>query len=310
MSSFTVNVPATSANLGPGFDVLGMALELYNVFHVQVTGGEGLSIRVEGEGAGELPRNEENLIYRMIQKGCLRAGLPVPGLCIRMQNAIPLNRGLGSSATAVLGGLLAAREIARGLGGPDAAARLDDDWLISSAVEAEGHPDNLMAALMGGITISYRDGGCYRGVSFMPPDPLGVVLLIPEIQVSTRMAREIMPVSHTTADAVENLRSISLFVYAMQRGEYHLLGRAMEDRIHQPYRAKLVPGFYDAVRGALDAGALGCALSGSGSTVIALCRGREREAAEQMEAAFRAFSVECRSLVTGISPRGAWVSEG
>lgn len=305
-SRFTVHVPATSANLGPGYDVLGMAVEVFNKFHFTIVDGEKgtpgkVTVEVRGEGSGELPANENNLVYRAFAAGCRRAGAEAPEVHIVQENAVPLNRGMGSSATAALGGLMAAQRISGG--------QLDDESLVSMAVEMEGHPDNLMAAYLGGVVINYERDGGYHGAKFIPAKPLRAILVIPEIQVSTQKARKLLPGSYPISDVVAGLRNISLLIFALQSGRYEFLGEAMGDRIHQPYRAELIPGFYDAVRAAKDTGAYSCAISGSGSTVIALADKNEGEIAEMMRDVFQRRGIKSRSVITGISSRGAYVEE-
>ncbi|MCD4783858.1 MAG: homoserine kinase [Candidatus Eremiobacteraeota bacterium] len=299
---FTVYVPATSANLGPGYDVIGVALDIYNEFHVTMGGTKKLDIEIEGEGADAIPRDENNLIYKSTLAGCKMAGVGVPNIRIHQKNAIPLNRGMGSSATAVLGGLMIAREIA--------GDRLEADDMISLAIDIEGHPDNLMAAYMGGVVINYKRDGIYRGVKFIPPEPLRAVLVVPDIQVSTKMARELLPDSYKIKDVVSNLGNISLLIHALHTGQYRLLREAMEDTIHQPYRAELIPGFNDVVESAKKSGAWGCAISGSGSTVIAFCSENGNEIAEAMKNAFKKHSVNSVSMITDISDKGACLEVG
>jgi len=298
--NFTIYVPATSANLGPGYDVIGVALNVYNVFHVTIGGDKKLSIDIKGEGADDIPRDENNLIFRSALAGLKSAGVEMPEIQIHQVNSVPLNRGMGSSATAVLGGLMIAREIA--------GDRLSIDDMLSLAVDIEGHPDNLMAAYMGGVVINYRRNGVYKGVKFIPPEPLNVVLVIPDRQVSTKRARELLPDSYKIQDVVFNIRSMSLLVHALHTGEYNLLSVAMEDRIHQLYRAELIPGFDDVVESAKKAGALGCAISGSGSTVIAFCNENENEIARVMKEAFKRHSVESISMITGIAEDGCRIA--
>lgn len=299
---FTVYVPATSANLGPGYDVIGVALDIYNEFHATIGGVKKLHVEIEGEGTDDIPRDENNLIYKSALAGCKIAGVEMPNIRIHQKNAVPLNRGMGSSATAVLGGLMIAREIA--------GDKLKVDDMISLAVDIEGHPDNLMAAFMGGVVINYKRNGIYRGVKFIPPDPLRVVLVVPDIQVSTKMARELLPDSYEIKDVVSNLGNISLLIHALHTGQYRLLREAMEDTIHQPYRAELIPGFNDVVESAKNAGAWGCAISGSGSTIIAFCSENENEIAEAMKDTFRLHSVDSVSMITGISDDGVRLEEG
>ena len=310
MKKFTLKIPATSANLGPGYDVLGMALEVFNFFEVTVFDSEmgnskghsmkKLTIEITGEGSGELPTDENNLIYKATLEACKKAGVELPPLLIKQHNNVPLNRGMGSSATAVLGGVLIAREII--------GDKLDEETLLQLAVKLEGHPDNLLAAYYGGVVINYREKDIYRGVNFMPPSPIKAVLAIPDIQVSTKKARELLPGSYSTTDVVANLRNISLLTFALQTGRLDLLNIAMEDRVHTPYRAEMIPGYFDVEKAVKEAGALGFAISGSGSTVIALCDKNESKIARKMEEIFNNHSVNCRTIITKISKNGVIIT--
>ncbi len=305
MHQFTLKIPATSANLGPGYDVVGMALNIYNTFDVTVGTPEKLVIEVSGEGAGkdgeagELPTDETNLVYTTLVEGCRNAGVEVPNLHIRLHNEVPLNRGMGSSSTAVLAGLLIAREISGG--------KLDEDTLIQTAVKIEGHPDNLTPAFYGGVVINYVEDDRYKTVRFIPPSPLKAVLLVPHIQISTRMARELLPARYSSKDMVHNLRSIALLVTALQTGQYHLLKTAMDDTVHTPYRAELIPNFYEVASAAKEAGAFGCAISGSGSTIIALCSGNEETIGRAMMRGFGEFAAKSRVMTADIAEAGVIV---
>ena len=302
MHQFTLKIPATSANLGPGYDVVGMALDIYNTFDVTVGTPEKLIIEVSGEGAGkdgeagELPTDETNLVYTTLVEGCRIAGVDVPNLHIRLHNEVPLNRGMGSSSTAVLAGLLIAREISGG--------KLDDETLIQTAVKIEGHPDNLTPAFYGGVIINYVEDDKYRTIKILPPAPLKAVLLIPHIQISTRMARELLPARYSSKDMVHNLRSIALLITALQTGQYELLGTAMDDTVHTPYRAELIPNFFEVSTAAKEAGAFGCAISGSGSSIIALCNKNEEAIGKAMMRGFGEFAARSRVIMADIAEEG------
>jgi homoserine kinase len=301
MKQFTVKGPATSANLGPGYDVIGVALEIFNEFHVKVGGENPLEIRIEGEGSEEIPENEDNLVYQSLKDGFQRADASIPNLNIRQVNRIPIKRGMGSSATAALGGVMIAKTI---LGD-----KLSIDDMLDIAIKKEGHPDNLFAAYMGGVTINYLQDGKYKGINFLPLDPLNAVLAIPEIYVSTQHARKILPEYYPIEDVVFNIRNVSLLMLALKTGNYSLLREATKDKIHQIYRAQLIPGFYEVCQAAQDAGSLCEAISGSGSTVISLCCGNERDVAEAMSETFCKMNIRCRTRITGISEKGAYVEE-
>lgn len=297
MYRFRIRVPATSANLGPGFDVIGMALSVYNEFEVESTDSGRIRICIEGEGKGKIPENEKNILQTAMKSAFKKNSIEPPGLNIKIHNRIPVARGMGSSATAVLAGLLiAGKIIGEGFSQKD---------LINLAISMEGHPDNLMAAYLGGIVITYKEDDDYKGIRIIPGKPLRIALAIPDLEISTKYARSVLPQSYSLRDCVDNLRNVSLLIHSLQSGEYELLKLAMEDRIHQPYRMTLIPGFYEAKKAAIEAGAYGVAISGSGSTVIALCDECVQNVAESMVAAFEILGISCRKMVTVISNEGS-----
>lgn len=291
-----VRVPATSANLGPGFDALGIALELYNYVEMR-EGPPGVMVETYGEGAGELPAGEDNLVYRAAAEVFRMAGLRLPGLHLRLENHIPLCRGLGSSAAAIVGGMLAANRMA---GNP-----LTPQEILSLAADMEGHPDNVTAALSGGITISclHQERVVYARIP--PPRNLQAVIAVPFFPLSTRLAREILPSEVPMGDAIFNIQRTSLLVAALCTGNLELLEVAMTDRIHQPYRQGLVPGLLEAIDSARAAGALGVTLSGAGPSVVAWVAGDT----EPVRAALEMAMKESRILVCDLAAEGATVEE-
>jgi len=298
-TKFTIRVPATSANIGPGYDVIAMALEIYNDFVFEVGGKEKLKIEVAGEGAAEIPTNDSNLVYQAFLEGFKHYNLRPPNLYIKQTNNIPVSRGLGSSASAILAGLMLAKALI--------GKKFTKPALLELAVEMEGHADNLTAAYYGGVVLNYEAGKATQIVKFLPPHPLAVALAIPEIKISTVKAREILPPHYPVRDVVTNLQNLALLIYALSCGEYELLKPALRDTLHQPYRAKLIPGFNEVFHAAVKAGAWGVALSGSGSTVIALCKNKALDIACQMAAAFAKQGISCKYMVSKISEKGAFV---
>lgn len=300
--SVVVRVPASTANLGPGFDALGLALALYNRLRVEPAAG-ATSVEVSGEGAGLLETGADNLVFRAAARLAQVAGRVLPPLRIRLENAIPVSRGLGSSSTAIVGGLMAANVL---LGEP-----LDREALLRLAVEMEGHPDNVTPALLGGFQVTCLDGAQLHHLRL--PAPAGLlraVVCVPDRPVSTGDARRVLPESYSRRDAVFNLSRTALLVAALLRGEMALLGPAMEDRIHQPYRAALIPGFWEALAAARAAGAAGACLSGSGSTMLALVAGPtalDAAVGEAMAAAVRGAGAEARWLALQVDEAGAVV---
>lgn len=296
MQEVQVRVPASTTNLGPGFDALGMALQLHNRMGLRLTDGV-TRVWVEGEGAGTLEGGEENLVYRSVARLYWEVGQGPPPLEIRLRNAIPVSRGLGSSSTAIVGGLVGANHL---LGEP-----LSREQLLTLAVELEGHPDNVTPALLGGFQVtSHTDEGLIH-LRVPPPAGLRAVVCIPEAAVSTAAARAVLPQQYSRADAVFNIGRVSLLVAALLTGETRALRAAMQDRIHQPYRAVLIPGFEAAMDAAVEAGAAGACLSGSGSTMLALTMGNDAAIGEAMTAAVRGAGVDARWLSLAVDTEGA-----
>ncbi len=295
----TVRVPATTANLGPGFDCLGIALELYNTVHLALS--DNASVDVEGEGAAFLPRSDRNLVSRAVQALYRELGQPTPSVAIRCRNCIPMTRGLGSSAAAVAGGLVAANSLA---GGP-----LPQDRILALAAEMEGHPDNVAAALLGGCQIVVRAEENLRTASVPLATGLKLVLFIPEGHVSTRQARSILPRRVGRQEAVFNIGRVSLLVNALTLGRWEDLETATQDRLHQPFRRSLFPAMEALFSCAREAGAHGAFLSGAGPAVAALATENAESIGEAMEEMARRWGVDGRSRVVAPSAVGAQVLE-
>src|SRR5580765_2061821 len=290
-----VRVPATSANLGPGFDALGLALALHN--EVTVEEADRVSVTVEGEGSGRLDAGARNVVARGVALAFEIAGRALPGARLHCVNRVPLSRGLGSSAAAWVGGLVAANAL---LGEP-----LDRDGLLAAATRAEGHPDNVAAALFGGLTVSCADGARVIAIGLPVLREIEWVVLLPETESSTREARAVLPESVPRADAIFNVQRVSLLLAALGAGRIDLLELAMQDRLHQPYRRRLFP-WMDAVAAAgRRAGALGCVLSGAGPAMLAAVRGRGDDVARALERALREAGIEGRALSLPVDAAGA-----
>jgi homoserine kinase len=294
-----VTVPATSANVGPGFDALGIALALHNV--VELEEAEDISVGIDGEGAATLPRDGQNVVVRGARLVYERAGRSFRGLAVRQRNAIPPGRGLGSSASAWLAGIVGANAL---LGEP-----LDRQAVLDLAVEQEGHPDNLGAAYHGGLTATCWDAEARAVVALPVPDEIEFAVLVPDFEASTATARAALPTSYSRADAVFNVGRVALLVAAWARGEWDAVGHAMEDRLHQPQRARaLFPWLPDVLGAARQAGALGAALSGAGPSVLGLARrGGGAGVARAMAAVLSAAGRQGRGYVLGGDPAGARV---
>ncbi|MBI2873133.1 MAG: homoserine kinase [Chloroflexi bacterium] len=289
--SVTVQVPATTANLGPGFDVLGMALDTWNQVGIRMGGPAGVSVC--GEGVEKLSRSRDNLVYRAACRLFAEVGQSEPELSIACKNAIPLARGLGSSAAAVVGGLVAANAL---LGEP-----LPQERLLLLATEMEGHPDNVAPALLGGCRIVVRDGDRLIAAAVPLPADLRCVVYVPDQPLSTDEMRRVLAREVTREEAVFNMGRVALLVNALATGDLGLLAVATQDRLHQPARQEVFPAMKHIIRAAMEAGALGAFLSGSGSSVLALTKDREMTIGYEMaDAASKAnapgtFKVMCPS---------------
>jgi homoserine kinase len=290
-----VRVPATSANLGPGFDALGLALALHN--DVVAALADRLTVRVEGEGVGQLPTDQQNVVARGVRLAFDEAGRPFPGCDLTCINRIPAARGLGSSAAAWVGGLVAGNAL---MGAP-----LSNDVLLELAARAEGHPDNVAAALLGGLTVSCTEDGRTLAVTLPVPGGLRWIVLVPEVTSSTAAARAVLPASVPRADAVFNVQRVALFLAALQVGRPELLAPAMDDRLHQPYREHLFPWIVPVAAAARAAGALGCALSGAGPSLLAVAAEGAERVARTMEAAIAGAGVRGTAHVLAVEQAGA-----
>lgn len=280
-----LRVPATTANLGPGFDTLGMALNMYNYIAMVETGND-LVIEVEGDGAEKVPRNTSNLAYKAASRVFQRISYKSKGLRIKIENNIPMARGLGSSASVIVGGMVAANYIT--------GSRLSYDQLLHMATCMEGHPDNVAPALLGGIVISaqFDEEIIYRRIQ--PPADLTTVVAIPDYELSTREARNALPAKVPMDDAVYNMSRTSLLVWAFMNSDMELMGKAMEDKLHQPYRMSLIPGMDKVVQAARNMGAYSVALSGAGPTIIAFCTSNNAETiGKTMKRTFKEAGIQC-----------------
>jgi homoserine kinase len=290
-----VSVPATSANLGPGFDVLGLALDLRNVF--QVTPAARTTITIEGHGA-HLPTGQDNLFYKAFQQLHDLAGQQAPPLQIHMQLNVPPGKGLGSSATAVVGGLVAANAY---LGMPYGPMEL-----LAEAITLEhgNHADNVAPALLGGLVANVIDGGKVISLRMPVPDELQAALFIPDFEMDTIQGRTLMPNQYPTADVVFNTSRVALFLSALSLERYDLLRIAMQDRMHQPYRSQMFPLLPAIIEAAIEEGAHGACLSGGGSSVLALGTERLGDIAVAMLGTARAAGITGQAKVLQIDRHG------
>jgi homoserine kinase len=301
-SRVAVEVPASSANLGAGYDCLGVALAITNLIELEVrvwSRGE-IELTVEGEGRDELTEDRDNRFVRGLE-GALRAArgeLPEGvGWRIVMHNGIPLARGLGSSAAATVGGVMAGNAIA--------GEALSMSELLRLACDIEGHPDNAAAALLGGFVVSAHSEAGVEAIRFESPRDLRAVLFIPELRLGTDAMRAALPRSVPLADAVANLGAVAVGVAGLATGRYDLLARLTVDRLHEPYRAAVYPQLPRLVAAAREAGALGACLSGAGSTILAFADSMAGIA--RIEAAFvaAAADTDLPGRVLVVEPRNA-----
>jgi homoserine kinase len=264
----TVDVPASTANLGAGYDCLGLALDLCNRVSVEAVEGDGrIELEVTGEGEGELPPDRSNRFVAGLEAGLEAVIGPRPaavGWRITMHNRIPLSRGLGSSAAATVGGVVAAHRLSGGL--------LGDALQLRVATAIEGHPDNAAAALLGGFVVSAHLGERVEAVRFDAPEGLRAALFIPDRRLSTAEMRRVLPAEVPLRDAVSNMSRIAIGVAGIASGRFELLSDLTVDRIHEPYRSVAFPELPRLTGAARAAGALGAFLSGAGSTVLAFVR--------------------------------------
>ncbi len=265
-SSVTVTVPATTANIGPGFDCLGAALNLYNRFHftpfTPLSDSEPFHISIEGAEAARVNTGATNLVYRSFLKCYEQMGIAPPPVDITIKLGVPLSRGLGSSSTAIVGGIMAANVLA---GSP-----LDELAIALLANEIEGHPDNVVPALLGGLRLATMAGGRLQICDLPWHESVVPVVIIPEFELSTVDARRVLPTTYSRADAVFNTAHIGLLLRGLATGNGDWIAGGMGDRIHQPYRKKLIPGYEEVRRAAIQAGAWGLVISGAGPTLLAL----------------------------------------
>ncbi len=293
-----VRVPATTANLGPGFDCLGLALRVWNVIVVEESAG-ATEVRLRGH-LENLAADRSNLALHAMEHVFQRARRRFPHLRVKMVNHIPIGRGLGSSAAAIVGGMVAANAWV--------GERFSRETLLAFATEMEGHPDNVSAALLGGLTIVVREDEKTFAAQVRPPRNWRAVLFIPEHALSTKFAREILPKHVAREDAIYNIGRAALLVRAFLTGDARGLDLATGDRLHEPYRARLVPGMDEMCRAAHRAGAHGVALSGAGPSLVAFAATDAGSAriARAFERCARDLKIAGAARVVGLSGRGAY----
>lgn len=296
----TIRVPASSANLGPGFDALGMAVQLY--LDCRFRPAASLHIRVSGTDSGSIPTSGDNLIWQTalrVAADLRKHGGSVPSLPpveLEIENSIPIGKGLGSSAAALVAGVVLAVRL------------LGLDWdrhrILDEAARIEGHPDNVAAAVLGGIVCSaIDDEGVARAIRLHLPETFGASIVVPDFEVPTSRAREVLPESYSKDDAVFNIQRAALLIAALCTGNRDVFPTALMDKLHQSYRAKLIPGLEEIL--ALRAeGLLGCAISGAGPSILVIHESSHAEVCDLVRAVFRAQGHETSVFHAGIDEDG------
>jgi homoserine kinase len=291
---FTVRVPASSANLGPGFDSLGLALGVY--LTCRFRRGESLSIRVEGRDAAQISTAADNLIWQTAVSVGKSLHLPMPPIELEIRNDIPLGKGMGSSAAALTAGVVIADQL------------LELNWkpprILDEAARLEGHPDNVAPCTLGSIVASAIDsGGVTRAVRLHMPQQFGLAVVVPDFDLPTSKARSVLPSGYSRADAVFNVQRASLLIAALATGSTWAFPAALEDRFHQPYRAALVPGLEEILK--LRApGLLGCALSGAGPSILVFFERGYESVCDLVRQIFRLNGHESETLFSDIAECG------
>jgi homoserine kinase len=300
-----LRVPATTANLGPGFDALGLALDLWNEALFETNGEDDDEIRVtvEGEGKGRLPTNGDNPIAQAAVQVFRMAERPVRGFHLRCINRVPLGSGLGSSSAALLTGMLGANALLGNLFG--------SEQILKLAIETEGHPDNVAPAMLGGLVASI----VHEGEVFSTKLParanrgrIHATVVLPAFEFPTEKARAILPQEVSRSAAVYNMSRAVMVTEALRTGDLELLGKAMTDQLHQPYRLPLIPGAHAAIESARGAGAAAVALSGAGPSLIAFTSKYDPAVGEAMRREFEAAGLASRTFELSPSPEGAEVN--
>lgn len=304
--SIDVRVPASTANLGAGFDCLGLALELYLDVRASVVSKPGgrVSVRTRGvPGSSALPSAlEENLIFRAMRHTAEREGFALPPVRLAVQNAIPMASGLGSSAAATVAGVV--------LGFAVTGRPVQKEAALQYAAEVEGHADNVGASLLGGLVVTFaREDGKILGVQKRWPKMIRVVAVTPLLELATKKSRAVLPKIVERSDAAYNLQRSALLVAAIEERRYDLLWDALHDRLHQPYRQALIPGLEEILKIPKKPGLIGIALSGSGPSAIALATDRFDTIGEEIAGCFENKGLSATYQILEVSQQGFSTSE-
>lgn len=295
-----LRIPATIANLGPGFDCLALAIKLYNEVYIEKI-KKGLEIEISGEGKDSLPENKRNLFYQSMQRIFQKRKMKPPPLRIQFQNKIPLARGLGSSATAILGGIVAGNILT--------GNTLSKEEIINLAVKIEGHADNITASLLGGLTISYQKNKIWSFSRLTPKKSFDIILIIPEEELSTKLARSVLPKQINLEDAVFNISHASLLVGSLIEGNLSIFNEAVKDRIHQPYRAKLMPKFNKIMKELEKANVLCSGLCGAGPSTFAFIKKDDKKTLLSIKKLLIENSFQGKVVITEIDKKGLTLTQ-
>src|SRR3989339_644963 len=300
MKTIKIKIPATTSNFGSGYDVLGAARKLYNEFEVDYepsNKSECVNLEISGEGEYELPRNNKNIICKTLLFALNKLKTGKYRFEIKSINRIPLTKGLGSSASARLAGLIAANRICNN--------KLSEKEILEIATKLEGHPDNIVPALFGGLCICNFDEKNVIYNKIKMPNDLKAVFCVPDFEISTDNARKILPDKVFLKDAVFNSGRVGFFISAINQKKYELLSIAMDDKIHQPYRKKLIPGADKVFKSAIKSGAYGVCISGSGPTILAISNKRfELRIGKAMQKEFSEHRINSKIIICDFDNEG------
>lgn len=304
----TVKVPATTANIGPGFDCLGAALSLYNQFQFTLLPASNsaetsqLIINANGQGATQLPTDSQNLVYRSFAAAYQHLGQTTPAVKIDIQLKIPQARGLGSSATAIVAGLIGANELAN--------CPLEKSELLQLAIDLEGHPDNVVPAMIGGCCLATQDStdAQWRVCQIDWSEEIVPIVAIPDFELKTDLARNALPNTCSYDDAIFNMAHLGYLIKGLEQAEPYFLRTALHDKLHQPYRLKLIPGFTEVYQSVLQAGAYGLVISGAGPTLLALSQSTlSEQVADSMQNQWQKIGISAKTLILAVDRQGALV---
>ncbi len=293
-----IRIPASTTNLGAGYDCLGMALKLHNYFEVRTLDSGKSHFYLQGiEGYHEMAPNKKNLVYKALNRVTRKTGVTLPPLEIKIHINIPIGRGLGSSATAIIGGMVTANILS-------GSKKLTEDVLLREIVKMEGHPDNIIASYCGGLTAVMLAGKQIIYKRYRPNSKIKTVILVPEYDLPTLKAREILPEKVDHKDAVKNLTRVPFIIDRLCSGDLSNLAEIMDDRLHEPYRKKFIKHFDKIRRGALDAGANAVLISGAGPSIAAFCIDDTEKIATAMSSVLTNKNIHNSTLILSPDSQG------